>query len=79
MSNCDRLADDDTSDDDLEPNSCSPYDERDLVDGYVLRMNAYRAAWDKCLDRIQVRILTRSVAFPYVPPRQSSELYMLLC
>ncbi|KAI9511375.1 hypothetical protein F5148DRAFT_1280920 [Russula earlei] len=31
----------------------SPFDERDLPGGYVARFNLYRAAWGKCLDRIE--------------------------
>ncbi|KAI0279572.1 origin recognition complex subunit 3 N-terminus-domain-containing protein [Russula aff. rugulosa BPL654] len=31
----------------------SPFDERDLPGGYVARFNLYRAAWQKCLGRIE--------------------------
>lgn len=33
----------------------SPFRERDLSGGYVTRFDLYRAAWKKCLDRMQVR------------------------
>jgi hypothetical protein len=34
----------------------SPFDERDLPGGYVARFKLYRAAWKKCLARIEVRV-----------------------
>jgi hypothetical protein len=34
----------------------SPFDERDLPGGYAARFKLYRAAWKKCLARIEVRI-----------------------
>lgn len=33
----------------------SPFHERDFPGGYVARFDLYRAAWKKCLDRIEVR------------------------
>jgi hypothetical protein len=35
--------------------SYHPFQERDLPNGYELRLKVYRAAWTKCLDRVQVR------------------------
>ncbi|KAH7886383.1 origin recognition complex subunit 3 N-terminus-domain-containing protein [Phlebopus sp. FC_14] len=40
-----------TDADDLESYSLFP--DRDLPEGYTLRLTAYRAAWSKCLDRVQ--------------------------
>jgi origin recognition complex subunit 3 len=37
----------------------SPFHERDLPGGYVARFDLYRAAWKKCLDRIEVRCTFR--------------------
>lgn len=34
----------------------SPFEERDLPGGYVARFKLYRAAWKKCLARIEVRV-----------------------
>lgn len=34
----------------------SPFDERDLPGGYASRLKLYRAAWQKCLSRIEVRL-----------------------
>ncbi|KAI0046775.1 hypothetical protein FA95DRAFT_1542047 [Auriscalpium vulgare] len=31
----------------------NPYEERDLPGGYEVRMDAYRVAWKRCLDRVQ--------------------------
>ena len=35
----------------------SPFNEGDLPGGYVARVNLYRAAWQKCLGRIEVRLV----------------------
>jgi hypothetical protein len=35
----------------------SPFNEGDLPGGYVARVNLYRAAWQECLGRIEVRLL----------------------
>jgi origin recognition complex subunit 3 len=37
----------------------SPFHERDLPGGYVARFDLYRAAWKKCLDKIEVRFTFR--------------------
>lgn len=29
--------------------------EHDIPEGYVLRLHAYKQAWDRCLERVQVR------------------------
>ncbi|KAI9464079.1 origin recognition complex subunit 3 N-terminus-domain-containing protein [Lactarius psammicola] len=51
---------DETSTDDSENNAdrilaeeYSPFHERDLPGGYITRFELYRAAWKKCLDRIE--------------------------
>jgi hypothetical protein len=36
----------------------APFEERDFPGGYVPRYNLYKAAWKKCLDRIQVRVIS---------------------
>ncbi|KIM92135.1 hypothetical protein PILCRDRAFT_810149 [Piloderma croceum F 1598] len=42
---------------DLSPSeSYRPFQERDIPNGYELRMKVYRAAWTKCLDRVQAII-----------------------
>jgi hypothetical protein len=49
----------DDDDDELNPPPYTPYrpfQERDLPNGYELRMKTYRAAWTKCLDMVQVRL-----------------------
>jgi hypothetical protein len=47
--------------------SYRPFQERDIPNGYELRMKVYRAAWTKCLDRVRVRALFR-------PPYCDSDL-----
>lgn len=37
----------------------APFEARDISDGYAARFDAYRAAWDECLQRIQVRPLAK--------------------
>lgn len=38
--------------DDVEPYTLFP--DRDLPNGYELRLTAYKMAWSKCLQRVQV-------------------------
>ncbi|KDQ56641.1 hypothetical protein JAAARDRAFT_36119 [Jaapia argillacea MUCL 33604] len=44
---------DDNEDDSRPELSNPPYEDRDLPDGFNLRLESYRAAWQKCLVRIQ--------------------------
>jgi len=56
-SNCE-LVDEDANE--SRPHCLPPssFPERDLRDGGELRFKAYRVAWKKCLDRMQVIITT---------------------
>ena len=51
-----------TSDtDDVESYTLFP--DRDLPNGYQLRLAAYKTAWSKCLQRVQVRFEVVYIAF----------------
>ena len=53
----------DTGDDVDQPlaEGYSPFDEGDLPGGYAARFKLYRAAWKKCLARIEVRLFLSPV------------------
>ena len=46
---------DDEVGEELQFPSSHAFAHRDLPDGYELRLRAYRKAWAKCLERVQVR------------------------
>ena len=58
QTNCKELNHIATTDDDDQQSSLlppyNPFQERDMPGGLELRMEAYRKAWDKCLERTRV-------------------------
>ncbi|PCH37494.1 hypothetical protein WOLCODRAFT_134564 [Wolfiporia cocos MD-104 SS10] len=69
-------------DDDGSPSQLyTPEQWRDLPDGFQIRLQSYRAAWSKCLNRVQsiVHALHRPVAEAVVRHVRSAHIDVLPC